>query len=34
LVELHDGAVTVRSDGPGAGSMFCVELPVDESETV
>ena len=34
LVELHDGAVTVHSDGPGTGSTFCVELPVDESEIV
>lgn len=30
LVELHGGAVTVHSDGLGAGSTFCVELPVDE----
>ena len=34
LVELHDGTVTVHSDGLGTGSTFCVELPVDESESV
>jgi signal transduction histidine kinase len=34
LVELHDGTVTVHSDGLGTGSRFCVELPVDESESV
>lgn len=34
LVELHDGVVTVHSDGLGTGSTFCVELPVDESESV
>jgi CheY-like chemotaxis protein/anti-sigma regulatory factor (Ser/Thr protein kinase) len=27
LVELHDGSVTVRSDGPGQGSEFVVRLP-------
>src|SRR4030095_2445190 len=27
LVELHGGAVTVRSDGPGKGSAFTVTLP-------
>jgi len=34
LVELHDGTVTVHSDGLDTGSTFCVELPVDESEIV
>ena len=28
LVELHGGRVTVRSDGPGRGSSFLVELPI------
>ena len=28
LVELHDGTVTVRSEGLGKGSEFCVTLPV------
>ncbi len=27
LVELHDGSVTARSDGPGKGSEFVVRLP-------
>ena len=30
LVELHDGAVTVHSDGLGTGSTFCVELALDD----
>ena len=34
LVELHDGVVTVHSDGLGTGSTFCVELPVDEDGIV
>jgi signal transduction histidine kinase len=34
LVELHDGAVTVHSDGLDAGSTFCVELPVDDGDVV
>jgi PAS domain S-box-containing protein len=29
LVELHDGSISVRSDGPGKGSEFVVRLPVD-----
>ncbi len=28
LVELHGGSVTAHSDGPGAGSMFAVTLPL------
>ena len=28
LVELHGGTVSARSDGPGKGSEFTVELPV------
>jgi signal transduction histidine kinase len=28
LVEMHDGRVEARSDGPGTGSEFVVELPV------
>jgi PAS domain S-box-containing protein len=28
LVELHDGNISVRSDGPGQGSEFIVRLPV------
>ncbi len=28
LVELHDGSISVRSDGPGRGSEFIVRLPV------
>ena len=34
LVELHNGVVTVHSDGLDTGSTFCVDLPVDESESV
>ncbi|HEY4231839.1 MAG TPA: ATP-binding protein [Lacipirellulaceae bacterium] len=34
LVELHDGTVTVQSDGPGAGSEFIVELPVASAHRV
>ena len=36
LVELHDGEITVESDGPGRGSEFIVRLPLagDSSETV
>jgi CheY-like chemotaxis protein len=29
LVELHDGSISVRSDGPGKGSEFIVRLPID-----
>jgi len=31
LIELHDGAVSAHSDGPGCGSEFVVSLPVDVS---
>jgi len=31
LVELHGGSVTARSDGPGRGSAFTIQLPLDES---
>ncbi len=31
LVEMHDGTVTVRSDGPGKGSEFTIRIPVSES---
>jgi CheY-like chemotaxis protein len=31
LVELHGGAVSVRSEGPGKGSEFVVRLPVVEA---
>ena len=34
LVELHDGTVTVHSDGLDSGSTFCVELLVDDSDVV
>jgi signal transduction histidine kinase/FixJ family two-component response regulator len=34
LVQLHGGTVKVHSDGLGTGSTFCVELPMDESESV
>ena len=30
LVQLHDGRVSVRSDGPGQGAEFTVRLPVSE----
>lgn len=33
LVELHGGAVSVTSDGPGRGSEFVVQLPLMESES-
>jgi PAS domain S-box-containing protein len=33
LVELHNGRIEVRSDGPGAGSEFIVYLPVLDAET-
>ena len=32
LVELHQGEVTVRSEGPGEGSEFSVRLPLAEPE--
>lgn len=31
LVQLHDGAITVHSDGPGTGSVFEVRLPLVEA---
>jgi len=34
LVELHGGRVTVRSDGVGHGSEFCVELPAAPDQPV
>lgn len=35
LVEMHDGTVVARSNGPGQGSKFIVRLPMcDPSETV
>lgn len=30
LVELHDGTIVAFSEGPGRGSEFCVELPIEE----
>ena len=33
LVNMHDGSITVRSDGPGKGSEFVVRLPVVISST-
>ena len=32
LVELHGGRVTARSDGPGKGASFVVELPVASND--
>ena len=32
LVELHQGEITVRSDGPGRGSEFVVQLPIVVAE--
>ncbi len=34
LVELHGGTVTAKSDGPGKGSEFIVELPLPEDPEV
>jgi CheY-like chemotaxis protein len=34
LVELHDGKVEARSDGPGLGSTFTVRLPIAPPEWV
>ena len=34
LVELHDGAIEARSDGPGLGSQFIVTLPVSEEHAI
>ena len=34
LVELHGGAVSVVSDGPGQGARFTITLPVDEQAPV
>ena len=33
IVELHSGTVHARSDGPGRGSMFVVELPAADGAT-
>ncbi len=33
LVELHDGRIEVRSDGPGQGSEFMVRLPIVVEQT-
>jgi PAS domain S-box-containing protein len=33
IVELHGGTVTAESDGPGAGSRFCVRLPLVQPAT-
>src|SRR5205823_78811 len=32
IVELHDGTVAARSDGPGRGSEFIVTLPLAEAQ--
>ncbi|HEU4936299.1 MAG TPA: HAMP domain-containing sensor histidine kinase [Vicinamibacterales bacterium] len=32
IVELHDGSISVFSDGPGKGARFCVTLPVSASQ--
>ncbi len=32
LVELHDGSVSVRSDGPGKGAEFIVRLPLGDPQ--
>jgi signal transduction histidine kinase len=31
IVELHDGAISVFSDGPGKGTRFSVTLPISAS---
>lgn len=31
IVELHDGSISVFSDGPGKGARFCVTLPISAS---
>jgi two-component system CheB/CheR fusion protein len=31
IVELHDGKISVFSDGPGKGTRFCVTLPISAS---
>ena len=33
LVQMHDGAISVHSDGPGQGSEFIISLPVYDSQT-
>ncbi|HSH39570.1 MAG TPA: ATP-binding protein [Chthoniobacterales bacterium] len=33
VVELHGGTIQARSEGPGKGAMFTVELPTDSSVT-
>ncbi|MGH8047351.1 MAG: ATP-binding response regulator [Chthoniobacterales bacterium] len=34
LVDLHGGTIKVRSDGPGLGTTFVVELPIEEAAHV
>src|SRR6185436_16473781 len=35
IVELHDGALTAFSEGPGQGSEFCLKLPIwEEADAV
>jgi PAS domain S-box-containing protein len=34
LVEMHEGCVTVRSDGPGKGSEFTIRIPLPHSSAI
>jgi CheY-like chemotaxis protein/nitrogen-specific signal transduction histidine kinase len=34
LIEVHNGLVTAASDGPGRGSTFTIQLPLDQAESL
>lgn len=32
IIDMHNGTITVHSDGPGKGTVFTITLPVDQAE--